>query len=139
VLKLDDILTSSGKYKDRAVHAECTEEVKKNAQVLCDKVNTLLAACGIKSCVVNSGFRTSDANKGIANAAKKSAHMVGMAVDLADANGSVFKTIYEWCKKDNWVLCKKLGLWLEDKASTPTWCHIDFKVRSDRPECVFKP
>jgi hypothetical protein len=139
ILKSDDILTSSGKYKERATSPECSVGVKANASDLATRVNKLLAFCGVPYVSVSSGFRTAASNAALANSAKKSAHMLGKAVDLVDKDNALYNKIYAWCEKDKWVLCKDLGLWLEDKGSTPTWCHIDMSVRSDRPIRVFKP
>jgi hypothetical protein len=134
VLTLNDLLTSSGKYPKRVEHVECTEEVIANATVLLEKVNALLTELNITNVKVSSGFRPSDVNGAIPNAAKKSLHMTGKAIDLDDKDGAIDKAISE--KPE---LLKKHGLWLESPDNTPNWCHLDNGTRTDRPIRIFKP
>jgi len=134
IIKLDDYLTSSGKYPDRMKSDECTKEVKDEAVLLLNKVNQLLQELGIKKVSVNSGFRTSASNAATKGAAKKSLHMTGKAVDIADPKNELYDKIF--AKPE---LLKKYGLWMEDKSCTPTWCHLDCSTtRADRPVRVFK-
>lgn len=133
-ISLSDLLTSSGKYLDRPNSPECTTEVKDNAVILINKVNQLLEELAINSVSVSSGFRTSAANSALANSAKKSNHMIGKAVDIVDHNHELANKIL--ARPD---LLKKYSLWIEDIASTPTWCHLDDADRIDRPLRMFKP
>lgn len=134
VIKLEDYITANGKYKDRLDSPELTEEVKDNAVILLNKVNQLLDELKIKSAIVSSGFRPSAVNAQTKGAAKKSLHMTGCAVDIADANNELGKLILT--RPD---LLKKYGLWMEDIAATPTWCHLDMSTkRKDRELRVFK-
>lgn len=139
VITLSDHATSSGSYPDRIRHPEYTEEVVSNARALLDKVNGLLTEIGVTSVKVSSGFRPSSVNAGISNAAKRSYHMLGRAVDLLDdGNQNLARKIST--RPD---LLKKYGLWLEDPASTigknTNWCHLDDGNRQDRPSRIFKP
>ena len=134
IIKLDDYLTSSGKYPDRMKSDECTKEVKDCAVLLLNKVNQLLKELNISSVSVSSGFRTSAANAAAKGSAKKSLHMLGRAVDIADAKHELYKKIE--AKPE---LLKKYGLWMEHKEDAPTWCHLDDSTtRSDRPVRIFK-
>lgn len=133
-ITVDDILTSSGKYKDRAQSPELTTELRANADDLCKRVNNLLNAIWKAPVTVSSGFRTAAANSALPNAAKKSYHMLCKAVDLSDPQGKLKELILT--KPEVLV---DYGLWLEDPASTPGWCHLDSGVRSPRSPRVFKP
>lgn len=134
LLSLDDLITSSGKYPDRAKSNELTEEVKQNLLLLLERVNAILSDLEIDKVEVSSGFRPSSVNASIAGAAKKSLHMRGLAVDLADQSGTL-KGIIQ-CSPH---LLKTYELWLESPDATPTWCHLDLGTRSERPIRIFKP
>lgn len=134
MIKLEDAITSSGKYPERAKSPELTDEVKKNLTELLNKVNALLADLKITNVKVSSGFRTSAVNAAIPNAAKRSLHMQGKAIDLVDLNGAIDAAIIN--RPD---LLKKHGLWLEHPDDTKNWTHLDMGTRTDRPVRVFKP
>ena len=133
MIDLENYITASGKYKDRLKSDELTKEVKDNAVILINKVNQLLKDLGIESVIVSSGFRTSAVNAATKGAAKKSLHMTGKAVDIADAKHELAHKIL--ARPD---LLDKYELWMEDIAATPTWCHLDIGTRSPRPLRVFK-
>lgn len=132
-LTVEDLITASGKYPDRAKSKELTTEVRDNLKTLSGKVNALLEEIKY-SAKVSSGFRPSSVNANIKNAAKKSLHMSGKAVDLEDATGVLKGLIL---KRPDLLL--KYGLWMEDGSSTPGWCHLDTGTRTERPIRVFKP
>jgi uncharacterized protein YcbK (DUF882 family) len=134
-ITLDDVLTSSGKYPDRKTHTECTDEVKNNATKLLKKVNALLDELNVEKREVSSGFRPSSVNSAIPNAAKKSLHMQGLAVDISDKDGSLNKLITEHSE-----LLVKYKLWLESGESTVGWTHLDCsETRKERLVRIFKP
>ena len=136
-ITVEDILTSSGKYPERAKDAECNDTVKSNAAKLCDKVNNLFTDLKYQGKLsVNSGFRTTGVNKSIPNAAKKSLHMSGQAVDFSDPEGKIDALLFD-DKNDH--LLKKYGLWLEHPDATRYWSHVDCKDRGARSKNVFKP
>jgi hypothetical protein len=136
-ITVEDILTSSGKYPERAEDAECTNVVKSNAAKLCDKVNNLFTDLKYQGKLsVTSGFRTTGVNKAIPNAAKKSLHMSGQAVDFSDPEGKIDALLFD-DKNDH--LLKKYGLWLEHPDATKYWSHCDIKDRGARSKNVFKP
>lgn len=139
-LTVDDILTSSGKYPARAKDKSCTDIVKGKAKTLVERVNALLKDLGVSKTEASSGFRTPASNAGVANAAKRSLHMSGEAVDLIDdAQQTLAYAIM--ARPD---LLKKHKLWLEHpentKGANTNWCHLDMsETRKDRPIRVFRP
>lgn len=127
--------------RDKAYSAELTDRIKSNAKDLISRVNALLKDLGwSKDVQVSSGWRPAAVNSQIANAAKKSLHQTGEAVDIVDdKEQSLSKLIMS--KPE---LLKKHGLWLEHpeatKGKNTNWTHLDCsKVRKDRPVRVFKP
>ncbi len=134
LVTFDDLVTASGKYLSRRNHVELTDEVKANINAFLPKLNALLRDLGVKSVSVTSGFRPSEVNAATAGAAKKSYHTRGMAIDLFDPGNALNDLVLT--KPE---LLEKHQLWVEDKGSTPNWCHIDCGTRSDRKVRVFKP
>lgn len=124
-----DVLTSSGLYKDRIDHPECTTEVRVNAADLAERVTKLLNHLGLTA-QVSSGFRTTSANTS-ANGAKKSAHMLGMAVDLSDPRSAIGDAIM----KDLGVL-ERFDLYMESLTHTRTknaqWVHLQSRPTKNR-------
>jgi len=126
--------------RDKKFAAELTDEIKTNADILIAKVNALLKDLGWEKAVeVSSGWRPAGINSKTPNAAKRSSHMIGMAVDLVDDKDQTLgKKILS--RPD---LLKKHGLWLEALAATKgqytNWAHLDFKARSPRDVQVFTP
>jgi len=96
---------------------ELTEDIKANAAIICGRANQLIAAFGVDR-ELRSGWRPAAVNHS-AGGAMRSKHMLGQAVDIEDNDGRLDK----FCKQ-NIGLLEQLELWLEDGASTPSWCHI---------------
>jgi uncharacterized protein YcbK (DUF882 family) len=137
VISLDSYFTDYVSKADRRKQyaSEFTPEYLANAQKLLVQVNALLNDLNIKSAVVSSGWRPPQINATTPNAAKRSLHMVCLAVDILDnKNQDLAKLIAS--KPD---LLRKYGLWLEDPNSTRNWVHLDLGVRSDRPSRIFLP
>jgi uncharacterized protein YcbK (DUF882 family) len=139
MIQLNDLLTSSGSYPDRAKSKELTKEVLDNAKTLLEKVNSLLKDLGITNVKLSSGFRPSSVNASIANAAKKSAHMICKALDIIDDKDQTIGKLVS-SKPE---LLRKYGLFIEDLGSTKgkntNWVHLDIVDRKDRPSRSFKP
>ena len=134
-MTLNDWIVSGGKYMSRATSPDLTDEVKHNAAILCGKVNAALDEMGYTgSRTISSGFRPSTVNLVTPGAAPKSGHMIGKAVDFADVTGK----LWSLCASKPDIL-RRYGLFLEDRAATPTWCHLDYIDRPDRPSRVFQP
>lgn len=140
MISLYNLLTSSGKYTDRALHPELTELMIEEGADLVRKVNALLTELESDASEVSSGFRPASVNANTPNAAKTSLHMKCEAVDLVDDNNqSLAKLIASKPK-----LLQKYGLWLEHPESTKgkntNWVHLDkSSTRKDRPIRIFKP
>jgi hypothetical protein len=101
----------------RIAEDKLNEAQRGNLKTLVDRVNALLAAY-TGPVRVSSGYRPPNVNASVGGAAK-SWHLQCAALDLADADGSLWTFCLE-----NLELCADLGLWLEDKRWTPTWVHL---------------
>lgn len=135
MITLNDYVTSSGKYKEREDSEDLTDEVKSNANKLISVVNDFLAELGWEGPVyVSSGFRPAAVNASIKNAAKRSLHMSGLAIDISDPSGELDEKITK-----NPELLDKYGLWLEHPDATPGWSHLDLGTRSARAIRIFLP
>lgn len=136
-ITLKEYLTASNKYPDREKHKEVNSD---NANRLLNAINSFLNEIKAKGpFVISSGFRPSEVNAQIANAAKKSLHTQCLAIDLLDDKD---QTLGKLCasKPD---LMRKYGLFLEDLGSTvgknTNWVHLDLGTRADRESRIFKP
>lgn len=141
VITLDMYFTDFITKKDRRKEYpnDFTPEILANAKKLLVQINAILIDLGIEKAQVSSGWRPEAINNKTTNAAKKSYHMLGLAIDILDnKNQDLSKLVAS--KPD---LLKKYNLWLEDSASTKgkntNWCHMDLGTRSDRPVRIFKP
>ncbi len=129
------LLKSYFQKHEAAYGHEITDEMRGNALILCNRVANLLIDIGARYVSLSSGWRPASVNKTIPNAAKKSLHMSGMAIDLVDTREQ------ELCKKieSKPELLERYGLWMEDKSSSPSWCHLDIGTRKPRKVRIFKP
>lgn len=119
--------------RDKTYPNDITQEIRDNATVLLEKINALLKDLGVTDIKVSSGWRPPSINAALANSAKKSLHMIGKACDISDKDHTLSDAILK--QPD---LLKKYNLWIEDPTATPTWCHLDFGIRTDRPLRMFK-
>jgi len=110
-----------------------TLDVRANAENLIKRVNNLFIALKHPVPEVTSGWRPAAINAKVGGS-KKSLHMMGRAVDLADSEGTTKILIAEHPS-----LLRDFGLWMEDPDSTPGWCHLDCGIRSERLIRIFKP
>lgn len=109
---------------------ELTDAVRHNIAELLGRVNLLLAwAYGdnvrpaldrVTGNHVASGWRPTAINDATSNAAAKSKHITGEAIDLRD-NGN--RDLARWCLRNIDAL-EEIGLWMEDPQWTPTWVHL---------------
>src|ERR1035437_101975 len=95
-----------------------TPEISKNID------NLLVAMTQIRSqynhiMIINSGWRPPSINSSVPGAAKNSKHLIGLACDLNDPDGS----LWQWVL-NNLDLMQKLGIYFEDKRGTPSWVHF---------------
>lgn len=144
VISYEDYVTAKGRYPDRLNIPELTSEVKTNITELLNKVNDLLNELNITNVDVSSGFRPSEVNAKVLNAAKKSLHTTGQAIDIIDTKDQkLSKKLQEDAEKNKEnSLITKYGLWLEHPQHTigknTNWCHLDTsKSRKNRPVRVF--
>lgn len=102
-------------------------EIQKNLYALLSTLNSIRSSYGVPM-TITSGFRAMEdhlriyRDKGITDPAKipmKSKHLYGQAADIADADGK----FWSWCQS-NLDMMEKLGVYFEDRKSTPTWVHI---------------
>lgn len=112
--------------RDKTYASELTDEIKANAQETVRRVNKILArfyAAYPKAHTrgVNSGWRPPVINANTKNAAVKSHHMTGKAVDIGDDDELL----------DTWLMSSEgqkalveIGLWMESPKATPRWAHL---------------
>lgn len=115
--------------RDALYPSECSEEVRGNAAITVAKANSLLAvleAQGIAlephpntASIVSSGWRPPQVNAATTNAAVRSKHMTGEAVDLYDPDGE----LDEFCLAHPGSLAA-IGLWQEHPSATKGWLHL---------------
>lgn len=104
--------------RDRLYADELTQELVANAQLTVACANELLRRAGLRR-AVSSGWRPVAVNAAVKNAAKKSKHMLCLAIDIDDDDGA----LDAWCMAHLDAL-EELGLWLEHPSATPRWCHV---------------
>ena len=109
-----------------------TPEMEANLTKLLKALNAFRTTYG-KPMHVSSGYRPPSVNAKIPNAAKKSNHMVCLAADFKDPDGS----LDQWCLANPKVL-EKAGLWQEHPDATPGWCHLQ-AVAPKSGNRVFRP
>lgn len=107
-----------GRDKDYPLDTE--QEV--NLEHLLECLNKFRKAYG-KPMVVSSGYRPAAVNAKVKGAAKKSNHIMCLACDFRDLDGS----LDEWCLQNLDVL-EECGLYLESPLHTPNWCHLQAKA-----------
>lgn len=127
-----DVLTSSGRYPEREQDPSCDAAVRANAEELAERVSKLLLEVDFHPARVSSGFRTATANAA-AGGAKKSAHMAGQAVDIADPAGSLCHSILRYPH-----VLEMFDLYMENPQHSPGWVHLQTRrVKSGRR--IFNP
>lgn len=118
--------------RDQRYPHELTDELCRNAALVVERVNRLLARAGMAR-AVNSGWRPAAVNGAVVGAARHSKHLTCEAIDIADEDGA----LAAWCMAHLEVL-EELGLWLEHPAATPSWCHLQI-VPPASGNRVFEP
>ena len=141
---LNDYLTASGAYPERAKHSELTPELIDNANTLLFSLQELFTGLGLNlsNYKFSSGFRPTSVNAKISNAAKKSLHSRCMAADIIDDKNQSLAKLMQTEKARE--LRMKLGIWLESPTATrgkfTNWCHLDVsKTRIKRNSMEFLP
>lgn len=118
--------TGSHKWKE----SEVDIVIKRNLEDLIRKLNALGYEPPMRA---TSCLRSIEDQRRINPSAMGSSHLYGCAVDIADADGK----LKAWCvaNKARLVEC---GLWMEDPASTKTWCHLSSYMPKSGNR-IFKP
>ena len=111
---------------------ECSPDILRNSSLMVQLANRALVNARFDGVVLqprgdgtmtNSGWRPPSLNARTPGASRTSLHMTGQAIDINDPDG----TLDAWCVKSCTTVLKVLGLWLEDPAATPGWCHLQIK------------
>ncbi|RYG94983.1 MAG: DUF882 domain-containing protein [Alphaproteobacteria bacterium] len=104
--------------RDESHASEYTPEISDNLDRFLKAINVvrILYSAPME---VASGWRPPSLNKNVKGAAKRSNHMMGLAIDFMDLDG----------KLRDWVLShlplmQELGFFFEDFRWTPTWVHF---------------
>jgi hypothetical protein len=120
--------------RDKKYANELTDDIKRNATELMRRVNallndiTVLTGMRFDDIVISSGWRPAAINANTKGAAKKSLHMTGRALDIADADHILYTLIMKHVD-----LLHKHKLWMESMLSAPNWVHLDMsEARVDR-------
>jgi uncharacterized protein YcbK (DUF882 family) len=96
--------------------------IDKNLAILLERMNELRDAYG-KPMIVTSGLRSDEQQASLIaqgkSSARNSKHLAGAACDILDEHGE----LKQWVL-NNVKILDKIGLWCEDFAHTPTWCHF---------------
>lgn len=99
-----------------------SEEQEQNLEQLLIALNKFRKAYN-KPMYVSSGYRPEAINSKVKGAAKKSNHIMCLACDFKDLDGS----LDEWCLQ-NLDILEQCGLYLESPLHTPNWCHLQCKA-----------
>lgn len=136
IISVNDVITSGNTYPERAKSSELTQQVIDNITELLKRVNLALSDLGIKEAKVSSGFRPSSVNNKVSNAAKRSSHMSGEALDILDDKNQSL------CKLFTKDILEKYDLYREDSDYTvgkfTNWCHLQTR-KTGSGNRIFKP
>lgn len=109
---------------------ECTPEILANAAKTVEVANSLLAALeaeGVEiaihpqtKTVISSGWRPPQINGQVKNAAPRSKHMTGEAVDIYDPEGEIDDYLMSEAGQRMLIA---LRLFLEHPSATKSWSH----------------
>lgn len=114
-------------------------KAKDNAERLLKAVNKLLSDLFPgHTFTVSSGFRPPFINAATPGAARRSLHMTGLAVDIHDHDKFLLANLIPEAIPAQAAKLRELGLFMESRLDTPTWCHLDLGTRVDRPTRTFK-
>jgi hypothetical protein len=111
--------------RDKLYPNDLTPAIVEAAAELLRRTNLLLAEAerqGVEvTWHVNSGWRPPAINASTPNAAPRSKHMTGHAIDVGDPEGG----LDEWLLQNKHLL-GELDLAMEHPAATKGWCHLQF-------------
>lgn len=116
--------------RDAKYPAALTEKIIDNATLLLGRVNLLLTWAYAEHVTpaldartgnhIASGWRPPEVNDATSNAAAKSRHLTGEAIDLRDSGT---RELARWCLR-NLDALEEIGLWMEAPQWCPSWVHL---------------
>ena len=109
-----------------------TKELEENLERLYVAVNSVRDLCGIPF-QITSGLRSKKEQEHINPKHMGSAHLLGLACDIYDPDGK----IWDWFM-ENIPILEKLSIYLEDRAYTPTWVHVQVVAPRSKNR-IFRP
>lgn len=114
------------------------EEIRLNAAHTLSKINEFMSFFyeknpNIKKKRITSGYRPAAINDATKNSAKKSNHMICLAVDIFDPD----RLLSKFCLA-NLDKLQSIGLWIEDPRWTKNWTHFQI-VSPKSGKRVFVP
>jgi hypothetical protein len=134
--------SSSNRYPERL--SAVTPEIEENARDLIERVNALLNELEWEPDVfISSGLRTPKSNAKVANAATRSSHMTGKALDIMQLKpgNKLGEAIRAAQASGN--LLERHGLMMEALEHTvgqnTNWVHLDTVKRAYRKSGEFNP
>jgi hypothetical protein len=106
------------KGRDQQYPSDYTQEISDNLDRLLVPLNKIRDAWNTPM-IVNSGWRPPAINAATPGAAANSKHMIGLAADISDMDGSLWAWVLQ-----NLQLMKDNDIFMEDRRWTPTWVHF---------------
>lgn len=127
MLTLDAYLMGRDRLFPRAYSPEIEVEARRTVE-LANRLLQIAVEAGVgmdpspkTGTLITSGWRPPEVNASIPNAAPKSHHMAGRAVDLYDPDGE----LDDWLMSDpGQAELEHVGLWMEHPSATKGWCHL---------------
>ena len=117
--------------RDKTYPIALSTDTRRNAETMVELANKLLTLAKIAGVtletnprtgtIVSSGWRPPEVNASTPNAAARSKHMTGQALDLYDPDGD----LDDWLMTDDGQRAlSDLGLWHEHPSATKGWAHV---------------
>jgi len=112
MISMDELLNNKYKLTDQST------EIQDNLKILLDRINQVRTLWA-KPMIVTSGLRSSADQQRINPSAPKSKHLLGLACDISDPDGSLMVWVL-----NNLSFMQNIGLYFEDFRYTPNWVHF---------------
>ncbi len=117
--------------RDKIYPFALSTDIRRNAETMVELANKLLTLAKVAGVtletnprtgtIVSSGWRPPEVNASTPNAAARSKHMTGQALDLYDPDGD----LDDWLMTDDGQRAMAdLGLWHEHPSATKGWAHL---------------
>lgn len=128
------------KGRDKQYASELTDTIRSASSEVLRRANRLLdffyaanPSAHRRSCT--SGWRPAAVNAATRNAAKKSNHMLGLAIDIEDDDEMLDKWLMT---AEGQKALERCELWMEHPSATPRWAHVQ-SVPPGSGRRVFQP